>query len=182
MSDFLPGLGLGPNRGTESPPAGTYGSHDDWADVDRDVERAFLGAVMLRPCSDRTPSPVRVEASHMSSALRADMLTTLRSLWPWTDSTEMERALVAALSRRFGHKQAQLEVADCLCNGVLWGQVGPVAQDVVNGWKRRERVRIARRIMESAHDGETVAALLDEMARLWSKPEDHATVPHEEPS
>ena len=166
MSDFLPGLGLGPNRGTESPPAGTYGAHDDWADVDRDVERAFLGAVMLRPCSDRTPSPVRVEASHMSSALHADMLTTLRSLWPWTDSTEMERALVAALSRRFGHKQAQLEVADCLCNGVLWGQVGPVAQDVVNGWKRRERVRIARRIMESAHDGETVAGLLDEIARL----------------
>lgn len=174
MSDFLPGPDFRPQGGYESPPEGDYGAIAlsetcTWEEVERAAERAYLGAVMLRPCSDRTPPPVRVEAHHMSSTLHADMLTTLRSLWPWTDSTEMNRHLVATLSRRYGQKQVTLEVADCHCNAVVWGQVGPVAEEVVNGWKRRERVRLAKRIMESAHDGETVAGLLDEMARLWAR-------------
>ena len=174
MSHFLPTPDTEATSGHGRPPEGDYGAIATWEEVERTAERAYLGSLMARKPQDRTRCAVRVEPSHMGSSIHAEMLTALRGLYPWTDSTEMERNLVATLSRRFGKKQAQLEVADCLCNAVPWAQVAPTAQDVVNGWARRERVRLAKRILDAAHDGETVAGLLDEMARLWSKPEDPA--------
>lgn len=169
MSAFLPAPDTEATSGHGSPLAAVqpvlgddYGAIAGWADIEREAERAFLGTVMMRKPGD-AKGTVGVEAYHMASTLHSDMLKALRSLYPWGDSLEMERALCATLSRRYGLKPAQMEVAACLCNAHKWSEFDTIAQAVVDGWKRRERERLAKRMLEAAHDPETVRALVEEM-------------------
>ena len=133
--------------------------------MERESERAYLGTLMLRKPGAGSAT-VKVEPEHFSALLRGKMLTGLRALYPWTDSQEMERELCATLSRQFGLKAVQLEVGWCLGNSEPWGEVDHVAQRVLDGWKRRSRVRLLDEARTKAHDSEAIAEVCSKLLAL----------------
>ena len=134
--------------------------------MEQDAERAYLGTLMLKRPSDTAPSTVRLTAGQFSTTLRGRMLDGIRSLYPWTDSVEMERELAAILSRQFGLKVAQLEIGQCLGHSEPWAGVDGIASRVVEGWKRRERLRLLDGARASCHDSEAIAELCKQLAAL----------------
>lgn len=169
MNDFLPRPDLGLGRLPEDTPEADYGGLGSWEEVEREAERSYIGSVVFRKAGSGR-STVAVEPKHFSASIRADLLAALRSMYPWSDITDLMMKVVYSLSRRYGKQQAQAEWVACCTNPVQWGQVDPVAQQVVNGYLRRERSRIARCMLDSAHDAEAMRLLVDDMNQTIEGP------------
>jgi len=163
VNDFLPQTSPNTLGIPSEPLEGLFGG---WADMEQEAERAYLGTLMLKRPSDTAPSTVRLTAGQFSTTLRGKMLEAIRSLYPWTDSVQMERHLAATLSRQFGLKAAQMEIAHCLCHAEPWANVDAIAARVVEGWKRRERLRLLDGARASCHDSEAIAELCKQLAAL----------------
>lgn len=161
--DFLPSTSPNTLGTATEPPEGMFGT---WEDTEQEAERAYLGTLMLKRPSDTAPSTVRLAAGQFSTTLRGRMLDGIRSLYPWTDSTVMERELAAILSRQYGLKVAQLEIGQCLGHSEPWRDVDFVAARVVEGWKRRERLRLLDGARAACHDSEAIAELCSKLAAL----------------
>ena len=136
------------------------------SDTEQEAERAYLGTLMMKRPADTAPSTVRPTTGQFSTTLRGKMLDGIRSLYPWTDSVQMERDLAYTLSRQFGLKAAQMEIAQCLCHAEPWANVDGIATRVVEGWKRRERLRLLDGARASCHDSEAIAELCSKLAAL----------------
>lgn len=161
--DFLPSTSPNTLASPAEAPEGIFGG---WEDTDQEAERAYLGTLMLKRPSDTDPSTVRLTTGQFSTTLRGRMLDGIRTLYPWTDSVEMERELAAILSRQFGLKVAQLEIGQCLGHAEPWSGVDHIASRVVEGWKRRERLRLLDGARASCHDSEAIAELCSKLAAL----------------
>ena len=163
MNDFLPQTS--PNA-LAIPPEPVEGIFGGWADMEQEAERAYLGTLMMKRPADTAPSTARLTAGQFSTTLRGNMLEAIRSLYPWTDSVQMERHLAATLSRQFGLKVAQMEIAHCLCHAEPWANVDTIATRVVEGWKRRQRVAIVEGMRGCCHDSEAIAELCSKLEAI----------------
>ena len=168
MSDFLPEPDRNALGGTTSPSEGILGgveAAEDWIQHEIDCERAYLGTLM--GWNPRCPKVVTVVGrEHFGSDLRADILSALRELHPWTDCLGLGSHVSSMLASRYGLKVAALEYAECVSMQEPWGRVEEFAQVVIQGWKRRERVKILSEMSENAHDSEAIAAGCEKLAAL----------------
>lgn len=162
--DFLPPDGKSP---TPLPPVApeAFTEAECWLLQDRDAERAYLGTLMgWNPGCQKVVTGV--DYAHFSADIRADILHVLRDLYPWEDCSNLGVMVTASLTTRYGYKVATAEYLDCLAMQEPWRELADLSKAVVEGWKRRERLRLLDGARAVAHDSEAIAELCKRLEAL----------------
>lgn len=162
--DFLPPDGKSPTEGSRVVPE-AFSEAECWLLQERDAERAYLGTLM--GWNPGCPKVVTgVEYPHFSADIRADILHVLRDLHPWEDCLKLGGMVTATLTTRYGHNAAAMEYAECLAMQEPWRELADLGKAVVEGWKRRERLRLLDGARLSCHDSEAIAEVCKQLAAL----------------